>query len=751
MDDLGPVLERLRDGTEPSSSGTEGFESLSRRRHRGSVRRRIAAGALASVIAVAGFTVVVRAFDAHEDMIAEPTLPVVAPKIMKSFPVGTRGQVGGIVAGFGSLWITAYGVPGGGGPDDAALLRVDPLTDEVADVVPLGGVSAWTTGGGGLALGEDSIWVAGYDRIGGVAQGTLSRVDPTSLEVEVILLGGEVAAADVSVSNDGVWVTGRLDGMPRLTHVDPEFGKIDAPEVPLRGETARQVVSTDDVVMTRQWDWHGGDGPCGIATSIDPRAVEPIAESPNPGTCGGIGELFVWNEQVWTSVDGGFTRLDPTTASPGGETYPFTTEHAFPRSSVAIDPMTGVWFGAYPGGNGGGPDQLSRFDPSSGTIETFDVEVGWSAAAVLDGTLWALGWEGELTRIDLFDEQTPTPAASTSMEVEEIFRYSPEGGALSQLVVDQDSVWVLELAAVHPDQATAALRLDPATGRILSRTEVAGAADLTVFGESVWVSRRGEGGGGWVTMVDRGSGVALGSVALPRGASTGAGAIVAYEGSLWVSVASLGDAHDQQPGVIRIDPRRREIVSEIPAPVCQGGCFPNTELVGAGGAVWAAGAESGTTVRIDVATERVDVLATGAVAGFATDGDRVWVAIQPEDEPVSATRWWDGHLELVALDARSGRTAEGPIPMTGPGWPFASAGVPFVVSGGDVFVWGLNADQNGLVVTRIQPDGAAADDSIEIPDFGFLEGGHAVLDRSANVMWVLRGAFDLMKISLPDP
>lgn len=749
MDDLRPVLERLRDRTEPSSEGTEGFESLSRRRHRRSLRRRIAAGAVASVVAVASFAVLVRAFDSHEDVISEPTLPDVAPKITTSFPVGTRGQVGSIVAGFGSLWITAYGVPGGGGPDDAAVLRVDPVTEQVADVIPVGGVSGWVTGGGGLAVGDDSIWVAGYHRIDGATQGTLSRIDPTSLEVEVILLGGEPASADVSVSDDGVWVTGSLDGTPRLTHVDPAFGKVDAPEIPLRGETARQVVSTNDAVMTRQWDWRGGGGPCGVATSIDPRAVESIAESPNPRTCGGIGELFVWNEQVWTSVDGGFSRLDPATASPVGETYPFTTEHAFPRSGPAIDATNGVWFGAYPGGNGSAPDQLSRFDPSSGTIHTFDVEVGWSAAAVLDGTLWALGWEGELTRIDLVDEAGSTPSASTSMAVEETFRFSPEDvGAFLQLVVDEDSVWVLRSATAQPDQATAVLRLDSATGRILSRTEVAGASDLTVMGESVWVTRNGEGGGSWVTMVDRGSGAPLGSVALPRGASTGAGPIVAYEGSLWVGVASLGDAHDQAPGLIRIDPRRREVVSAIPAPVCQSGCFPNTELVGAGGAVWAAGAERGTTVRIDVATEKVDVLATGAVAGFATDGDRVWVATQPEDEAVSATRWWDGHLDLVALDARSGRTAEGPIPMTGPGWPFAFAGVPFAVSGEDVLVWGVNADRNGLVVSRIQPDGRAADDSIEIPDLAFLEGGRAVLDETANVLWVL-GSYNLTKISMP--
>ena len=172
MDDLRPVLERLRDGTEPSSGGTEGFESLNRRRHRRSLRRRIAAGALASVVAVAGFAVLVRAFDSHEDVISEPTLPDVAPKITTSFPVGTRGQVGGIVAGFGSpldhclwrarWWWSRRRRPAAGRPGDRSRSRTS---------FPLGESPAGLTGGGGLAVGEGSIWVAGYDRIDGAGPG----------------------------------------------------------------------------------------------------------------------------------------------------------------------------------------------------------------------------------------------------------------------------------------------------------------------------------------------------------------------------------------------------------------------------------------------------------------------------------------------------------------------------------------------------------------------------------------------------
>lgn len=749
MSELRPVLERLREGVAPSTAASDGFESLHRRRQRRALRRRLTAGAVASVVAIAGVGVVMRAFDPGDVVVREPAIPEIDPRITATFPVGTRGQVSGIVAGFGSLWVTAHGVPGGGGADDYALLRIDPLGNQVVDTIPLLGISGWETGGGGIDAGAGSIWVTGGVRTDGQQQGLLSRIDPNTLEVQAILLGGDDAASDVGVSDDGVWVTGRRDGRPVLMRFDPSSGELDAREVILRGEVARRVVVTDDSVLVRQWVWHGNQGPCGLLTSVDPGAVTTIAEEPQAGVCGGIDGWFLYNDQIWSTTDGGFGRVDPTTGSISGPIHPYATESTGPRSHPVVD-ATGVWFGAYPGGNGSAPDRLSRFDPASGAIETFELEVGWSAAAVLDGTIWALGWEGVLTRIDLFDQPEPSAQDPTRMTVEDVFRYSTdEVNALAKVVVADDSVWVLDLEAFQPRRRAAVLRLDPATGRVLSRTEVPGANDLTVLGESIWVLRKGEGGGTWLTQVDRGSGVPLGSIALPQ--EVYGGPILAYEGDLWVP-AVMSDTAGDRLEIIRIDPQRGEIVSEIPAPVCsviQGGCLFPTELIGAGGAVWAAGPERGQTLRLDVETERMEVLETGAVAGLAAHGGRVWIATQPVGETVSANRWWDGHLELVALEAGSGRPVEGPIPMAGQGWPFEFAGVPFAVVGGDVVVWGVNADRNGLVVTRIGADGSAADDSVVIPDKAFLEDGRAVFDEQRNVIWIVGSAYELTKIALP--
>ena len=448
MSELRPVLERFRDQMNPPLDAATELEAIRSLRARRSVKRRVSAAIVASVVAIAGIGVAVRAFDPEDAVVREPASPVFDPRIITSFPVGPRGQVGSIVAGFGSVWATAYGVETGGGPDGAALLRIDPKAGEIADVIPLDGVSTWETGGGGIAVGPDALWVAGYAKVRGDSQSVLYRIDPASLEAEGILLGGAVAAADVAVSEDDVWVTGRHD-VATLTHVDPQFGKIDAPEIRVRGETARQVVATDSAVVVRSWEWESNQGPCAVFTSIDPRTVTPIAEEPRDVCAGGegLGSLFVWDQQVWASTSTGFTQLDPSTASPTGSVVPFAGEDAFPRSSPAVDD-SGVWYGAYPGGSGSRPDRLTRFDPASGTIETFELEVGWSAATTLEGTLWALGWDGTVTRIDLFAQE----GSVTDIPVEDdVTSPTPDGPASSQLEISCETDGVrVATAIVHP-------------------------------------------------------------------------------------------------------------------------------------------------------------------------------------------------------------------------------------------------------------------------------------------------------------
>jgi YVTN family beta-propeller protein len=53
----------------------------------------------------------------------------------------------------------------------------------------------------GVAVGEGAVWVAN------ARDGTVSRVDPETLDVETIEVGGR--PEDVAVGEGGVWVTVR--------------------------------------------------------------------------------------------------------------------------------------------------------------------------------------------------------------------------------------------------------------------------------------------------------------------------------------------------------------------------------------------------------------------------------------------------------------------------------------------------------------------------------------------------------------
>jgi YVTN family beta-propeller protein len=113
---------------------------------------------------------------------------------------GDREHLGGIAAGYGAVWITAY--------DDfrdvAQIWRVDPASGRATDSVRLRGSSRidWQTahllGILRVAVGEGSVWVAS------ALHGTVTRIDPETLAItDTISLPG---AGDVAVGEGLVWV-----------------------------------------------------------------------------------------------------------------------------------------------------------------------------------------------------------------------------------------------------------------------------------------------------------------------------------------------------------------------------------------------------------------------------------------------------------------------------------------------------------------------------------------------------------------
>ena len=400
MNDIRTALDQIRRSIVPDPERAA-FEHLRRRKDRRSIQRRAAAAVTAVVIAIASTAVVIRAFDQPDSVAVNPSpLPAVVPHEMVTIPVGPTGQVGAIISGFGGVWVAAYGVPGGKGIDRDAILRVDPATNEVVDTIPVDTVPTWETGGGGLATGFGSLWVAGWAKIDGRDEGLLLRVDPDSLAVAAeIPLPAFDGATDVAVNDTGVWVVGRTSEASGIAKIDPGTNQVIGQAV-LRAQTARRVVATNDAVIVEELEWTGNQGPCSILASVDPTDARLLAEQPRQDSCSGGGDPFAWDGNVWVAGGEGFAEVDPATATAIPPVTSYAGEDGFPRGDVAVG-ASGVWFGAYPGGNGDAPDTLSRFDPAAGRIDIYPLKVGWSAATVLDGTIWAMNFDGTVTRVDL--------------------------------------------------------------------------------------------------------------------------------------------------------------------------------------------------------------------------------------------------------------------------------------------------------------------------------------------------------------
>src|SRR5438128_948755 len=134
------VVERARSGPdiEPDQQGPG---------------RRGVVAVVALVIGLAGVGLAMRAFQVSdrprpvatgESSSPAPLPPATAfdPRIEGTFQVGPNGQTNSILYADGSVWVTARGVHGGGGPDRSMLFRIDPATQEIVARIPIRGAPA---------------------------------------------------------------------------------------------------------------------------------------------------------------------------------------------------------------------------------------------------------------------------------------------------------------------------------------------------------------------------------------------------------------------------------------------------------------------------------------------------------------------------------------------------------------------------------------------------------------------------------
>ncbi len=104
-----------------------------------------------------------------------------------------------------------------------SILRVDPESAEIVARIPVTTTPVLGLGGGGLTVGEGSVWIASHRLEGeGGPQAVLVRVDPNlNSEVGVVPLGGQVAG-DVEIGEGAIWVSvHHRNDSTELVRLDP--------------------------------------------------------------------------------------------------------------------------------------------------------------------------------------------------------------------------------------------------------------------------------------------------------------------------------------------------------------------------------------------------------------------------------------------------------------------------------------------------------------------------------------------------
>lgn len=183
-----------------------------------------------------------------------------------------RTDVSGVAFGAGAVWLSLSGR----GPSGGGVARLDPTTNKVTDNVRVKSPI-------GVDFGDGALWVASRN-------GTVSRVDPGSGEVEAKIRVSAGGANDVAVDekSGAVWfaVTGSPEDGAELSPEDYDRGTRPKPNEDFK--LVRVDLATNRVVAE---------------VPIEENAIE-----------GGASSVAVGGGAVWvTSVNGKLLRVDPAT------------------------------------------------------------------------------------------------------------------------------------------------------------------------------------------------------------------------------------------------------------------------------------------------------------------------------------------------------------------------------------------------------------------------------------------------------
>lgn len=324
-------------------------------------------------------------------------------EVVETFAVGE--DVRSVTYGDGSVWVA---VSNNNGKFAGRILRIDPVTHELQDEIPVDAIPTWEVGGGAMVVAEGSLWVAGsmeapgaFDDPGGGADAAVIQIDTSTNEVvERFELGG-THGADLTFSSGDLWVLlfgdGGVDHVMEVVQVDRVNGQVLA-RIPLTASWAHTIVAADGRLVVIE----GGSQAVNVGahvTVIDPVTARMLGTETRSGVEGPV----VSAGGVWAATNEGFARIDPLTGSLVERSPSLDpSRYAICCGFIEADDR-GIWFIAFDGRTGTGPPRLDLFNPESGEVSEL-VTLGEGtpvAMAVSPDAIWILNYEGTLTHVDL--------------------------------------------------------------------------------------------------------------------------------------------------------------------------------------------------------------------------------------------------------------------------------------------------------------------------------------------------------------
>jgi Tol biopolymer transport system component len=325
----------------------------------------------------------------------EPTPPPTDAEVVDTFAVGP--DVRSVVFGEGSVWVATSNNDGSEG---GRILRIDPETHEVRAEIPVEVIPTWEVGGGAMVVEGGSLWVTGAIEgpgTDGVSDAAVIRIDTSTNEVaRTFDLGGHVGA-DLTFLDGDPWVLLFGDDGMELVRADRETGQLIA-RFRLTSNWAHTLVAIDGRLITTV----GGDD----AVNVDGRMIQidpatGVVSQIDVPTRSFTPMPVLWRGQVWLSTDPGFVRFDPMAAGFSGP--PVTLDPRFGGCCGFVEADSrGMWF-LSPDPDGHTGQLLHFFDPDTGEarkLATLD-EGTPVAMAVAPDALWILNYEGTLTHVRL--------------------------------------------------------------------------------------------------------------------------------------------------------------------------------------------------------------------------------------------------------------------------------------------------------------------------------------------------------------